>query len=77
VIGRDTVTSIQSGIMYGAIGATEAIVARIRAEIGAHARVIASGGLAPVIGGETAVIERVEPHLVLFGLRAHYRTLTA
>jgi type III pantothenate kinase len=77
VIGRDTVTSIQSGIMYGAIGATEAIVARIRAEIGAHARVIASGGLATVIGGETAVIERVEPHLVLFGLRAHYRTLGA
>jgi len=77
VIGRDTVTSIQSGIMYGAIGATEAIVARIRAEIGTHARVIASGGLAAVIGGETKVIERVEPHLVLFGLRAHYRTLTA
>jgi type III pantothenate kinase len=75
VIGRDTVTSIQAGMVYGAIGATEAIVARIRAEIGAHARVIASGGLAAVIGGETTAIERVEPHLVLFGLRAHYRTL--
>ena len=75
VIGRDTVTSIQAGIVYGAIGAAEAIVARIRAEIGAQARVIASGGLAAVISGETSVIERVEPHLVLYGLRAHYRSL--
>jgi type III pantothenate kinase len=75
VIGRDTVTSIQAGIVYGAIGATEAIVARMRAEIGLQARVIASGGLAAVIGGETSVIERVEPHLVLYGLRAHYATL--
>ncbi len=75
VVGRDTVTSIQAGIVYGAIGATEAIVTRIRAEIGEHARVIASGGLASVIGGETPVIERVEPHLVLYGLRAHYLSL--
>jgi type III pantothenate kinase len=75
VIGRDTVTSIQAGIVYGAIGATEAIVARIRAQIGAHARVIASGGLAAVLNGETTVIERIEPHLVLYGLRAHFRSL--
>jgi type III pantothenate kinase len=75
VIGRDTVTSIQSGIVYGAIGAAEAIVARIRAELGASARVIATGGLASVIAGETPVIERVEPHLVLYGLRAHYLSL--
>jgi type III pantothenate kinase len=75
VIGRDTVTSIQAGIVYGAIGAVEAIVSRIRAEVGAHARVIASGGLAGVVSGETPVIERVEPHLVLYGLRAHYLSL--
>jgi type III pantothenate kinase len=75
VIGRDTVTSIQAGIVYGAIGAVEAIVSRIRAEVGANARVIASGGLAAVVGGETPVIERVEPHLVLYGLRAHYQSL--
>ena len=75
VIGRDTVTAIQSGIVYGAIGAVEAIVARMRAEIGAGARVVASGGLASVVGGETPVIERVEPHLVLYGLRAHYLSL--
>jgi len=73
VIGRETVTSIQAGIVYGAIGATETIVARIRAELGAPARVIATGGLAAVIAGETAVIEYIEPHLVLYGLRAYSR----
>jgi type III pantothenate kinase len=76
-VGRETVSAIQSGIVYGTIGATEAIVARIRAEIGENARVIASGGLASVIAGETSVIERVEPHLVLYGLRAHHRSLRA
>jgi type III pantothenate kinase len=76
VIGRDTVTSIQAGIVYGAIGAAEAIVARIRAEVGAGARVIASGGLASVVAGETPVIERVVPHLVLFGLRSYHQSLT-
>jgi type III pantothenate kinase len=75
VVGRDTVTSIQAGIVYGAIGAAEAIVARIRAEIGTHARVIATGGLASVLVGETPVIERVEPHLVLLGILAHHRSL--
>ncbi len=73
--GRDTVTAIQAGIVHGTIGATEAIVGRIRAEIGADARVLASGGLASVIGNETPVIERIEPHLVLYGLRAHHRSL--
>ena len=74
-VGRDTVSAIQAGIVYGTIGATETLVAQIRTEIGGHARVIASGGLAGVIAGETPVIERVEPHLVLYGLRMHYRSL--
>ena len=74
-LGRETVGAIQSGIVFGTVGATEALVARIREIIGAEARVVASGGLASVIAGETAVIERVEPHLVLYGLLAHHRSL--
>ena len=74
-VGRETVSAIQAGVVYGTVGATEALVARIRGEIGVEARVIASGGLAGVIAGETAVIERIEPHLVLYGLRAHHRSL--
>jgi len=71
-IGRETVSAIQAGLIYGTVGATEALVARMRAIIGDEARVIASGGFAAVIAGETDVIERVEPHLVLYGLRAHH-----
>lgn len=74
VIGRETVASLQAGIIYGTVGATEAIVARIRAVIGADARVVASGGLASVIAAETPVIERIDPHLVLRGLHAHYQS---
>jgi type III pantothenate kinase len=71
-IGRDTVAAIQAGLIFGTVGQTEELVRRIRAEIGTDARVIASGGLASVVAAETGVIERVEPHLVLHGLRAHY-----
>jgi type III pantothenate kinase len=71
-IGRDTVSSLQSGVVFGAVGQTEGIVTRIRRELGADARVIASGGLAGIVARETTIIERVEPHLVPLGLRAHY-----
>jgi type III pantothenate kinase len=68
-VGRDTVTAIQAGIVYGAVGQTEEMVRRLRAVLGENARVIASGGMAPVVAAETTAIERVEPHLVLHGLR--------
>jgi type III pantothenate kinase len=71
-IGRDTVTAIQAGLVYGAVGATDEMVRRIRALIGENARVIASGGMAGVVAAETGAIERVEPHLVLQGLRTDY-----
>lgn len=73
-IGRDTVTAIQAGLVYGAVGQTEELIRRMRAILGEDARVIASGGMAPVVAAETDCIERVEPHLVLHGLReAHLR----
>lgn len=71
-IGRDTVSAIQAGLVYGAVGQTEEMVRRMRAELGASARVIASGGLASVVAAETGVIEMVEPHLVLHGLRVDH-----
>jgi type III pantothenate kinase len=71
-IGRDTVSAIQAGLVYGAVGQTEELVRRIRGVLGNGARVIASGGLASVIAAETTVIERVEPHLVLHGLRVDH-----
>jgi type III pantothenate kinase len=71
-IGRDTVSSMQAGIVFGFVGQTEALVSRIRHAIGEDARVIATGGLADVIAKHTAIIDAVEPHLVLHGLALWY-----
>lgn len=67
-IGRDTVSALQAGIVYGFVGQAEALVARMRHAIGEDARVIATGGLADFIAKHTQVIDAVEPHLVLHGL---------
>ena len=69
VIGRTTTQSIQSGMLFGYAGMVDSMVTRIRGELGAEARVIATGGLAGRIAGESATIERVEPFLTLEGLR--------
>ena len=69
VIGRTTTQSIQSGLLFGYAGLVDSMVRRIRGELGEHARVIATGGLAQRIAAETETIERVEPYLTLEGLR--------
>ena len=70
-IGRNTVASMQSGIIFGYVGLVEGLVARFRQELG-PARVIATGGLASVICRETAVVDEVVPALTLEGLRMVY-----
>ncbi len=72
VIGRNTVQSIQSGLLFGYVGLVEGMVARFRAELGPHMRVVATGGLAELIARETPVIEIVDPWLTLHGLRIIY-----
>jgi type III pantothenate kinase len=74
-IGRNTVDSLQSGIVYGFVGQTEAIVARIRAELGASAKVIATGGLADVVAKQTSIIDAVDPHASLEGLRLYHEAM--
>ena len=74
-IGRETISSLQSGIVFGFVGQAEAIVARMRAELGSHARVVATGGLAEIVAKHTNIIETVDPHLVLDGLRLYYDSL--
>jgi type III pantothenate kinase len=68
-IGRTTAHAVQSGMVYGYAGLVDAMVERIRGELGAQARVIATGGLAGRIASEARSIERVEPFLTLEGLR--------
>ncbi|MGP6158138.1 MAG: type III pantothenate kinase [Vulcanimicrobiaceae bacterium] len=67
-IGRDTVSSMQAGIIFGFVGQTEGIVARMRHAIGEDAGVVATGGLAEIIARHTGAIDAVEPDLVLLGL---------
>lgn len=72
VIGKGTITAMQSGILFGYVALVEGMVARIQAELGEKARVIATGGLAGVIAEEAKVIEIVAPDLTLIGLRIIY-----
>ncbi len=71
-IGRNTVGALQSGIVFGYVGLVEGIVARIQAELGGGAHVIGTGGLADRVARETTVIETVDHHLTLVGLRLIY-----
>ncbi|MCU0887998.1 MAG: type III pantothenate kinase [Rubritepida sp.] len=69
-IGRDTVSAMQSGIFWGYVGLIEGIVLRIRAEAEIPGmKVIATGGLAPLLAEGTTVIGHVDPDLTLEGLR--------
>lgn len=72
VIGRNPVTSMQAGIIFGYAGQVDGIVKRIRNEFGVSPRVIATGGLAELISAETESIEEVDPLLTLEGLRIIY-----
>ncbi len=67
-IGKTTATALQSGVVYGFAGQVDGIVAAIRTELGAEARVIATGGLADLIAPHSRTIERTDPWLTLEGL---------
>jgi type III pantothenate kinase len=71
-IGRNTVSAMQSGIIFGYVGLIEGIVVRMRKELGGTAKVIATGGLADVICRETDIVDALEPDLTLVGLRLVY-----
>jgi type III pantothenate kinase len=69
VIGKTTVQSLQSGLVYGFAGQVDRIVEEIRGELGVEARAIATGGLADVVVPHARTIERIDPDLTLEGLR--------
>ena len=70
VISQTTVSALQSGLVYGFAGQVDAIVDRIREELGAlEAPVVATGGLAELIAPHSRTITAVDPELTLQGLR--------
>jgi len=69
-IGRNTISAMQSGIFWGYVGMIEGIVTRIRNEADfPRMKVIATGGLAPLLAEGTTLIERIDPDITLEGLR--------
>ncbi|KWW12437.1 MULTISPECIES: type III pantothenate kinase [Bacillaceae] len=73
IIGKNTVSAMQAGILYGYVGQVEGIVNRIKEQSNLEPTVIATGGLATLIANESTVIDVVEPFLTLKGLQLIYK----
>jgi type III pantothenate kinase len=72
VIGKDTAGALLSGAVFGHVAMVEGLIARIRAELGEPAIVVATGDLAALVADQTSSIDRIEPWLTLIGLRMFY-----
>ena len=68
-IGRNTVNSMQSGVVFGYAGLIEGLIHRFKQELEGEAKVVATGGLAEIIAKETEAFDAVAPDLTLQGLR--------
>jgi len=68
-IGTNTVTAMQSGVIFGYTGLVEGMIERLRKEMSVKAKVVATGGYAPLIMKETRAIDEYNPDLSLLGLR--------
>lgn len=78
VVGRDTIGSIQSGLIFGYAGLVEGLVSRMSAEMAPPTpRIIATGGLAPLMADVCPAIESVESDLTLEGLRLIHERVRA
>lgn len=67
-IGRNTIDSMASGLYHGYVGLTEGILSRLAAEMGGRPQVLATGGLAVLLGKEIKAISAIVPDLTLEGL---------
>lgn len=73
ILARETITSMQAGLMYGQIGATEYIIRKVKEESGIEdMKVIATGGLGRIVSKETDMIDVYDEGLTLDGLRILY-----
>ena len=72
VIGKNTETSVQSGLIFGFAGLVDTIVGKMKKEIEGDPRVIATGGLASLITPACTAVQKVDSLLTLFGLKIVY-----
>lgn len=77
VIGTDTTSSIQSGLIFGYAGLVDEMVTRIEQEIGHSTKVVATGGLAPILAPISKTLQEIRPSLTLEGLELLYRRKTS
>ena len=68
MIGTNTVTHLESGLYYGYIGLVDGILERMIAELGAPAKIVATGGLAKQIAPDSRYIAEIDDMLTLDGL---------
>lgn len=68
-IGRNTVASVQSGLIFGYVDLVEGMVKRFKAELGSAAKVVATGGMARLMATQTHIFDTVNEDLTLIGLR--------
>lgn len=73
IIGKNTISAMQSGIVYGYVGQAEGIIARMKSQSRENPTVIATGGMASLIASESKAIDHVDPILTLKGLHLIYK----
>ena len=74
VVGKDTVTAMQSGVFWGYIALIEGLIGRIKGEWGSPMTVVATGGVASLFHGATMAIDHFDPDLTIRGmLEIHHR----
>lgn len=76
MIGRTTLTNLQSGMYYGYVGVVRSLVGQMKQELGKPCKVIATGGMASLIADATRMIDHLDGLLTVKGLRAIYEKNT-
>jgi type III pantothenate kinase len=72
VVGSNTVVNMQSGLYFGYLGLVDGILARIQAEVPGLKHIVATGGIAPLLAGDSEYIQEVDENLTLKGLKIVY-----
>ena len=74
ILAKETISSMQAGLVYGQIGQTEYIINRVKAEVGLeNIKTVVTGGLGRIIANETDAVDIYDPNLTLKGINLVYK----